>query len=59
MVTALKESRIEFRVMLLSIHEGIIELLHTISKINRKLEDDKVKGKKVKQEGNLGINLGN
>ena len=45
MVNALKESRIEFKVMLLSIHEGIMELLATMSKMNRKLEDDKVKGK--------------
>ncbi|PWA34580.1 hypothetical protein CTI12_AA617720 [Artemisia annua] len=60
MVNALKESRIEFRVMLLSIHEGIMELLTTMSKMNRKLEDDKVKGKgkMVKEEFNLGINLG-
>ena len=60
MVNALKESRIEFRVMLLSIHEGIMELLATMSKMNRKLEDDKVKGKgkMVKEEFNLGINLG-
>ena len=60
MVNALKESRIEFRVMLLSIHEGIMELLATMSKMNRKLEDDKVngKGKIVKEEFNLGTNLG-
>ena len=60
MVNALKESRIEFRVMLLSIHEGIMELLATMSKMNRKLEDDKVKGKGkiVKEEFNLGTNLG-
>lgn len=60
MVNALKESRIEFRVMLLSIHEGIMELLATMSKMNRKLEDDKVKGKgkMVKEEFNLGTNLG-
>ncbi|PWA43187.1 hypothetical protein CTI12_AA538090 [Artemisia annua] len=61
MVNALKESRIEARVMLLSIHEGIVELLTTISKVNRKLEDDKLKGKgKMVKEGNkLGSNLGN
>ncbi|PWA63122.1 hypothetical protein CTI12_AA357470 [Artemisia annua] len=60
MVNALKESRIESRVMLLSIHEGIMELLSTISKIDRKLEDDKVKGKgkMVKKEVSLGLNLG-
>ena len=60
MVNALKESRIEFRVMLLSIHKGIMELLATMSKMNRKLEDDKVKGKgkMVKEEFNLGIKLG-
>ncbi|PWA87521.1 hypothetical protein CTI12_AA129380 [Artemisia annua] len=60
MVNALKESRIESRVMLLFIHEGIMELLTTISKMNRKLEDDKVKakGKMVKKEDSLGLNLG-
>ncbi|PWA99516.1 hypothetical protein CTI12_AA005940 [Artemisia annua] len=60
MVNALKESRIESRVMLLSIHEGIMELLTTISKMNRKLEDDKVKrkGKTVKKEDSLRLNLG-
>ena len=46
--------------MLLSIHEGIKELLTTMSQMNRKLEDDNVKGtgKMVKEEFNLGINLG-
>ncbi|PWA43631.1 hypothetical protein CTI12_AA533820 [Artemisia annua] len=60
MVNSIKESRIESRVMLLSIHEGIMELLTTISKMNRKLEDDKVKGKgkMVKKEDSLGLNLG-
>ena len=61
MVNALKDSRIESRVMILSIHKGIMELLTTISKMNRKLEDDKVKGKgkMVNEEVNLGLNLGN
>ncbi|PWA83780.1 hypothetical protein CTI12_AA164720 [Artemisia annua] len=61
MVNALKESRIEARVMLLSIHEGIMELLTTLSKMNRKLEDDKIigKGKMVKKEASLDLDLGN
>ncbi|PWA83815.1 hypothetical protein CTI12_AA060640 [Artemisia annua] len=61
MVNALKESRIEARVMLISIHEGIMELLTTMSKMNRKLEDDKMKrnGKIVKKEANLDLDLGN
>ncbi|PWA88201.1 hypothetical protein CTI12_AA122700 [Artemisia annua] len=61
MVNALKESRIEARVMLMSIHEGIMELLATMSKMNRKLEDDKMKrnGKMVKKEANLDLDLGN
>ena len=60
MVNALKESRIEARVMLLSIHEGIMELLTTMSKMNRKLEDDKMKGngKMVKKEANLDLDIG-
>ena len=61
MVNALKESRIETRAMILSIHEGIMELLTTISMINRKLEDDKLKGKgKMMNDAiTLGSNLGN
>jgi hypothetical protein len=61
MVNALKDLRIMSRVMLLSIHEGLMELLATISKMNRKLEGDKVKGKgkMVKEEVNLGLHLEN
>ena len=61
MVNALKDARIEARVMLLSIHEGLMELLTTMSKMNRKLEDDKMKrnGKMVRKEGNLDLDLGN
>nr|GEY21249.1 hypothetical protein [Tanacetum cinerariifolium] len=43
MMNALKEVRMESREMLLSIHYSLKMLLDIISKINRKLEDEKVK----------------
>ncbi|GJU25134.1 hypothetical protein Tco_1163755 [Tanacetum coccineum] len=43
MINALKEARMESREMLLSIHHRLKMLLDIISKMNRKLEDEKVK----------------
>ncbi|GKG06732.1 hypothetical protein Tco_0329701 [Tanacetum coccineum] len=43
MTNALKEARMESREVLLSIHHSIKMLLDIISKMNRKLEDKKVK----------------
>ncbi|GJX34930.1 hypothetical protein Tco_0246487 [Tanacetum coccineum] len=43
MMNALKEARMESREMLLSIHHRLKMLLDNISKMNRKLEDEKVK----------------
>ncbi|GJT80971.1 hypothetical protein Tco_1055313 [Tanacetum coccineum] len=43
MINALKEARMELREMLLSIHHSLKMLLDIISKMNRKLEDEKVK----------------
>nr|GEU79953.1 hypothetical protein [Tanacetum cinerariifolium] len=42
MMTALKEARMEPREMLLSIHHTLKMLLDIISKMNRKLEDEKI-----------------
>ncbi|GJV50285.1 hypothetical protein Tco_1440497 [Tanacetum coccineum] len=43
MMNALKEARMESREMLLSIHHSLNMLLDIISKINRKLKDEKIK----------------
>ncbi|GKE06541.1 hypothetical protein Tco_1398559 [Tanacetum coccineum] len=43
MMNALKEARIESREMLLSIHHSLKMLLKIISKMKRKLEDEKIK----------------
>ncbi|GJU16372.1 hypothetical protein Tco_1144338 [Tanacetum coccineum] len=43
MMNALKEARIESREMLLSIHHSLKMLLDIISKMNRKLEDERIK----------------
>ncbi|GKE38800.1 hypothetical protein Tco_1462205, partial [Tanacetum coccineum] len=43
MMNALKEARMESREMLLSIHHSLQMLLEIISKINRKLKDEKIK----------------
>ncbi|GKF78839.1 hypothetical protein Tco_0234407 [Tanacetum coccineum] len=43
MMNALKEARIESREMLLSIHHSLKMILDIISKMNRKLEDEKIK----------------
>ncbi|GJU64807.1 hypothetical protein Tco_1246642 [Tanacetum coccineum] len=43
MMNALKEARRESREMLLSIHHSLKMLLDIISKMNRKLKDEKVK----------------
>ncbi|GKA97569.1 retrovirus-related pol polyprotein from transposon TNT 1-94 [Tanacetum coccineum] len=43
MMNALKEARIESREMLLSIYHSLKMLLDIISKMNRKLEDEKIK----------------
>ncbi|GJT51780.1 hypothetical protein Tco_0977937 [Tanacetum coccineum] len=43
MMNALKEERTESREMLLSIHHSLTMLLDIISKMNRKLEDEKIK----------------
>ncbi|GKD85035.1 hypothetical protein Tco_1356189 [Tanacetum coccineum] len=43
MMNALKEARIKSREMLLSIHHSLRMLLDIISKMNRKLEDEKIK----------------
>ncbi|GJX56843.1 hypothetical protein Tco_0286740 [Tanacetum coccineum] len=43
MMNALKESRIESREMLLSIHHSLKMLLDIISKMNKKLEDENAK----------------
>ncbi|GKA48458.1 hypothetical protein Tco_0741416 [Tanacetum coccineum] len=43
MTNALKKVRMESREMLLSIHHSLKMLLDIISKLNRKLEDEKVK----------------
>ncbi|GJY34850.1 hypothetical protein Tco_0419319 [Tanacetum coccineum] len=43
MMNALKEARIESREMLLSIHQSLKMLLDIVSKMSRKLEDEKVK----------------
>ncbi|GJR59938.1 hypothetical protein Tco_1502100 [Tanacetum coccineum] len=43
MMNALKEARLESREMLLSIHHNLKMLLDIISKMNRKLEDEKIK----------------
>ncbi|GJT63028.1 hypothetical protein Tco_1006561 [Tanacetum coccineum] len=43
MVNALKEARMKSREMLLSIHHNPKMLLDIISKMNRKLEDEKIK----------------
>ncbi|GJR83831.1 hypothetical protein Tco_0154616 [Tanacetum coccineum] len=43
MMNALKETRMELREMLLSIHHGLKMLLDIISKMNRKLEDEKIR----------------
>nr|GEY90056.1 hypothetical protein [Tanacetum cinerariifolium] len=43
MMNALKEARIESREMLLSIHHSLKIHLDIISKMNRKLEDEKIK----------------
>ncbi|GJZ08480.1 hypothetical protein Tco_0542763 [Tanacetum coccineum] len=43
MMNALKETIMESREMLLSIHHSLKMLLEIISKMNRKLEDEKIK----------------
>ncbi|GJU33121.1 hypothetical protein Tco_1176710 [Tanacetum coccineum] len=43
MMNALKEARMESREMLLSIHHSLKMLLDIISKMNRKLEEEKAK----------------
>ncbi|GKC93421.1 hypothetical protein Tco_1158863, partial [Tanacetum coccineum] len=43
MMNAFKEARMESREMLLSIHHSLKMLLDIISKMNRKLEDEKIK----------------
>ncbi|GJZ38222.1 hypothetical protein Tco_0584413, partial [Tanacetum coccineum] len=43
MMNALKEARMESREMLLSIHHSLKMILDIISKMNRKLEDEKIK----------------
>nr|GEU73575.1 hypothetical protein [Tanacetum cinerariifolium] len=43
MMNALKEARMKSREMLLSIHHSLKMLLDIISKMNRKLEDEKIK----------------
>ncbi|GJS67441.1 hypothetical protein Tco_0682005 [Tanacetum coccineum] len=43
MMNALKEARMESREMLLSIHHRLKMLFEIISKMNRKLEDEKIK----------------
>ncbi|GJX68143.1 hypothetical protein Tco_0303870 [Tanacetum coccineum] len=43
MMNALKEARMESREMFLSIHHNLKILLEIISKMNRKLEDEKIK----------------
>ncbi|GJS81229.1 hypothetical protein Tco_0747770 [Tanacetum coccineum] len=43
MINALKEARMASRDMLLSIHHSLKMLLDIISKMNRKLEDEKIK----------------
>ncbi|GJV33644.1 hypothetical protein Tco_1394044 [Tanacetum coccineum] len=43
MMNALKEARMESSEMLLSIHDSLKRLFDIISKMNRKLEDEKIK----------------
>ncbi|GJT09422.1 hypothetical protein Tco_0856464 [Tanacetum coccineum] len=43
MMNALREARMEYREMGLSIHHILKMLLDIISKMNRKLEDEKIK----------------
>ncbi|GKC52607.1 hypothetical protein Tco_1075352 [Tanacetum coccineum] len=57
MMNALKEERIESREMLLSIHHSLKMLLDIISKMNRKLEDERIKrdGKGKEKLTHLGL----
>ncbi|GJZ75927.1 hypothetical protein Tco_0640392 [Tanacetum coccineum] len=53
MMNALKEARMESRQMILSIHHGLEMLLDIISKMNKKLEDEKIK---VNDRGKRKVN---
>ncbi|GJW58061.1 hypothetical protein Tco_0104792 [Tanacetum coccineum] len=59
MMNALKEERIESREMLLSIHHSLKMLLDIISKMNRKLEDERIKrdGKGKEKEKKRDIEM--
>ncbi|GJZ17487.1 hypothetical protein Tco_0553610 [Tanacetum coccineum] len=53
MMNALKETRMESRQMILSVHHGLEMLLDIISKMNKKLEDENIK---VNDRGERKVN---